>query len=557
MSAAPVAATLAPTSRPAGGSALTGTAGLVRFILRRDRVRLSVWTISMVLFYSYFTVALDTVFADEAARQGRAAVMETPAGIVMGGPGYGLDNYTTGVAMANEGITWVVLALAILSILHVVRHTRAEEESGCSELVRAAVVGRHAPPVAAVITLVVVNAVIALLSALAMTGVSEGELDLTNALAMTIGSGLSALVFGAVAVVMCQITEHGRAAIGASLAVFAVAFVVRAVGDMQEQGGNALSWFSPIAWAQQMRAFVDLRWWPAALSVVTTAVLLGLGAVLASRRDFGGGMVASRGGRADARASLRSPFALAWVQQRPALLWSCLGLGLMWYASGTLMPEIATMIGNVVESNPVAQQIFGADPSALTLNFLSIMILYAALCSGAYATVMATRPKAEESSGRVELALALPLSRTHWLGAQLLVAGLGTVVLFAVSVYAMWAGAVSVDWEDQSFGDYTEVVWTHVPALTVYLGLTAALFAWVPRATGLGWALIAYTFLIGMFGELFDLPGWTNRISPFSWVPTPFVETAEAGDMIGTSAIAVALIAVAFIGFRRRDVVPS
>jgi ABC-2 type transport system permease protein len=229
----------------------------------------------------------------------------------------------------------------------------------------------------------------------------------------------------------------------------------------------------------------------------------------------------------------------------------------MWYASGTLMPEIATMIGEVVESNPVAQQVFGADPTALSLNFLGIMILYATLCCAAYAIVMAVRPKAEESSGRVELALALPVSRIHWLGAQLLVAGLGTLVLLTVSVYAMWAGAVSVGWQDQSFGDYTEVVWTHVPALTVYLGLTAALFAWVPRATGLGWALIAYTFLIGVFGRLFDLPGWTNRLSPFYWVPTPFVETVEASDMIGLSAVAVALFAVAFVGFRRRDIVTS
>jgi ABC-2 type transport system permease protein len=557
MSTAPVTRAVATAPPDERGSTLTGTGSLVRFILRRDRLRLGVWTASMVLFYAYFTAALDTVFADQAARQGRAAVMETPAGIVMAGPGYGLDDYTTGAAMANEGITWVVLALAILSILLVVRHTRAEEESGRSELVRAAAVGRHAPAVAAVITLLVVNAVIALLSALAMTGVSEGELDLTNALAMTVGSGLSALVFGAVAVVMCQITEHARAATGASLAVFAVAFVVRAIGDMQQQGGSALSWFSPIAWAQQMRAFVDLRWWPAALSVVTIVVLLWLGAVLASRRDFGGGMIASRGGRADARASLRGPFALAWVQQRTALLWSCLGLGLMWYASGTLMPEIDTMIGEVVESNPVAQQVFGADPAALSLNFLGIMILYAALCCAAYAIVMAVRPKVEESSGRIELALSLPLSRSHWLGAQLLVAGLGTLVLLAVSVYAMWAGAVSVGWEDQSFGDYTKVVVTHLPALLMYLGLTAALFAWVPRATGLGWVLIAYTFVIGMFGDLFDLPRWTSRISPFSWVPTPFVETAQAGDLIGLWAVAIALFAVAFVGFRRRDLVTN
>lgn len=557
MSAAPVAPTLATASPRADRSTLRGTGSLSRFILRRDRVRLSVWTASLVIFYAYFTVALDTVFSDDAARQGRAAVMATPAGIVMGGPGYGLDNYTTGVAMANEGITWVVLALAILSILHVVRHTRADEESGRSELMRAAVIGRHAPTVAALVTLVIVNAVIAVLSALAMTAVSEGELDLTNALAMTVGSGLSALVFGAVAVVWCQVTQHGRAAIGASLGMFAVAFVVRAAGDMRERGGSALSWFSPIAWPQQMRAFVDLRWWPMGLCVLMIAVLLWLGTILASRRDYGGGMIASRSGRSDAAASLRGPVSLAWIQQRASLLWTSLGLGLMWYASGTLMPEISTMIGDVVRSNPVAQRIFGADPAALSLTFLGIMILYAALCCAAYAVVMAARPKAEESNGRVELALALPMSRTRWLGAQLLLAGIGTLVLLVVSVYAIWAGAVSVGWEEQSFGDYTMVVWTHVPALAVYLGVTAALYAWAPRVTGLGWALIAYTFVVGLFGELFDLPLWASRLSPFSWVPTPFLDAVEGGDLIGLWAVAAALVVVALVGFRRRDVVAT
>lgn len=508
----------------------------------------------MVLFYAYFTAALDTVFSDEAARQGRAAVMQTPAGIVMGGPGYGLSNYTTGVAMANEGITWVVLALAIFAILHVVRHTRAEEETGRAELVRAAVVGRHAPAVATVLTLVVVNAVIAVLSAGAMTGVSGGELDLTNAMAMTVGSGLSALVFGAVALVLCQLTGSARAATGASLVVFALAFVVRAVGDLQQPGGSALSWGSPIAWAQQTRAFVDLRWEPLILPIVAVGALLWLGAVLASRRDFGGGMIASRGGRADARSSLRGPVSLAWLQQRMALLWCCVGLGLMWFASGTLMPEIDTMIGSVTEANPVAQQVFGADPSALSTTFLGMMILYAALCCAAYAITMTARAKTEESAGRTELALAHPVSRTRWLGAQLLVAGTGTLVLLAVSLSALWAGTVSVGWDTQAFGDYTTVILTYAPALAVYVGLTAALFAWFPRAVGLGWALLAYTFLIGMFGGMFDLPEWAHRLSPFTWVPTPFVENAQTAEMVGLWSIAAGLLAAAIAGFRRRDV---
>jgi len=550
------AVTAAPAQVPAaarGGGTLTGTGSLMRFVLRRDRVRLAVWAGSVVLFYAYFTFALDTVFADPAAQQGRAAVMETPAGIVMGGPGYGIDDYTTGVAIANEGITWMVMALAIMSILHVVRHTRAEEESSRSELVRAAVVGRHAPATAAFATLVLAQAVIALLGALVMVGVGE-DMGLVDSLGVTVGSGLSALVFGAVAVVFCQLMEHGRGATGASLAVFGLAFVVRAAGDMRELGGSTLSWFSPLAWAQQMRSFVDLRWWPALLSVAAIGLLLWLGAVLASRRDFGGGMIASRGGRADARPMLRGPVALAWLQQRGPLVWSCLGLGLMWYATGTLMPEIGTMIGDLVTENPAAGQIFGDDPSVLGVTFLGVMLLFAALCCAGYAVVVGARPKGEESEGRVELALSTPVSRSRWLGSNLAVAVAGTVVLLAVSVYGMWLGAVSVGWDDQAFGAYSQALVTYLPAVLIFSALTAALFAWAPRATGIAWALVAYTFVVGMFGDVFDLPQWAFRLSPFDWVPAPFTADVDWAHVGGLCAVALVLFVLAFVGFRRRDI---
>jgi ABC-2 type transport system permease protein len=543
-----------------GGSTLTGTWSLVRFILRRDRVRLTVWTLSLVAFYAYFTGALGLMAEAEGMLASRAALMETPAGIAMGGPGYGVDDYTVGAAIANEGTTWVVIALALMSILHVVRHTRAEEESSRSELVRAAVVGRHAPAVAAVITLVLVNVVIAAVSALAMTGTGGiEEMPMADSLGMTIGCALSAMVFGAIALVLCQLSEHGRGASGLSLAVFGVAFAVQVAGNLQDPpGGSTLSWFSPIAWAQQTRAFVDLRWWPMALSVVAILLLLWLASVLASHRDFGGGMLADRKGRADAKASLRGPFALAWVQQRMALLWSCLGLGIMWALTGTLIPDIGDMVNDLVEENPVAAALFGDDPSSLTVGFLGVMILFSVLCAVAYAIVMAARPKAEEAAGRVEVTLARPISRGRWLGAQVGVATLGTIVLTAVSVYAMWVGAVAVGESEPTFGDYSVVFATYVPAVLVYLGLAVALYAWAPRLTGLAWALFAYSFLIDFFGPMIeDMPDGAYYPSPLYWVPGAFVEDFDAAKFLGLVTVAAALYVLAFAGFRRRDVLTT
>lgn len=108
------------------------------------------------------------------------------------------------------------------------------------------------------------------------------------------------------------------------------------------------------------------------------------------------------------------------------------------------------------------------------------------LCCAAVRDHHDGRAKTEESAGRTEFALANPVSRTRWFGAPLLVAGTGTLVLLAVSLYALWAGTVSVGWDTQAFGDYTTVIVTHAPALAVSVGLTAALFAWFPRAGGLG-----------------------------------------------------------------------
>ncbi|MEU4363795.1 hypothetical protein [Promicromonospora sp. NPDC023987] len=538
--------------RPSSGSTLTGTGRLVRFMLRRDRVRLSVWTLSVVAFYAYFAVALDAM--GTAARGARAAVMQTPAGIVMGGPGYGVENYTVGVAIANEGITWVVLALGIMSVLHVVRHTRAEEESSRSELVRAAPVGRHAPAVAAIVTLFVVNAVIAVVSALALSGASGGDLPLADSFGLTTGSGLSAMVFGAVAVVACQIIEHGRGATGIGLAAYGLALVLRSAGDIQERHGSFLSWLSPIGWAQQMRAFVDLRWWPAALSVVAILLLLVLAAFLASRRDFGGGLVATRGGRADAPANLRSPLALAWRQQRSAFGWTALGMALLWYASGTLLPEIMEMGASGAADNEIFAAVFGgSDPAVFRDGFLTVMLLFAALTCVAYAIVMSGRAKGEEEAGRAEVVLALSVSRSRWLGAHLVVVGLSTVVLIAVSVYAVWAGAVQVGMSEPGFGAYTDVFWTYSVAVLVYLGLSAALYAWAPRFASAAWLLLVYSFVVGMFGEVFDLPSGAEALSPLDWLPAGFGEVPEAAHMIGLAGVAVVLLALAFLGFRRRD----
>lgn len=549
-----MSAVAAATAAPSGtmsrtfGSTLTGTWRLVRFMLRRDRVRLAVWVLGVTVLYAS-SLGEYLVLADNpAALEARAFLMRTPAMISMAGPGYGLDDYTVGAAVANELVLWIVLTVAVMSILEVVRHTRADEESGRSELVRAGVVGRHAPSVAAMITVLLANVAIAVVTGAVL---AAAGLPAADSFAMTAGIGLAALVFGATTLVAAQVTEHSRGASGLGFAVLGAAFVLRAVGDVQEEHGSVLSWLSPIGWAQQLRAFVDLRWWPLALPVVAILLLLVLAAFLASRRDFGGGLVATRGGRADAHPSLGGPFVLAWTQQRTALLWTSVGLGAMWLATGGVLAALPDMT-DMLADNPIYASVLGEGD--LVRAFIGIIGLYAAFGGAAYAVAMGLRVKSEEETGRAEYLLATPVSRARWLGAYLAMAAIGTVVVTMSGVVALWVGAKATGVTDPTLGGFVELGAAYLPALAVVLGLTAALYAWIPRATPVLWALFAYMFVVSLFAELLGLPEWARAISPFWWVPNTLVETVDTADVVGLCVVAAALFALAFAGFRRRDV---
>src|SRR5699024_12004075 len=97
-------------------SAFNRPGTLVRCVARRDRVRLSVWILALVGTVAATIPALDEMFTTEAERQGRAALMGSPTGVVFGGPGYGLADYALGPLLVNALTMSLISALAIMSI---------------------------------------------------------------------------------------------------------------------------------------------------------------------------------------------------------------------------------------------------------------------------------------------------------------------------------------------------------------------------------------------------------------------------------------------------------
>ncbi|MBA8822721.1 ABC-2 type transport system permease protein [Saccharopolyspora lacisalsi] len=529
-------------------TALSGTGALIRLVLRRDRVRIPVWVLGIAGTVLGSVSSFPAAYSDAASRQARAALMNNPATVIMTGPGYGLDHYTFGAMTANEMGGLTAVASALMSILLVVRHTRAEEESGRGDLVRAAVVGRHAATTAALVVVLGANV---LLGAVIAAGLPTVLPALGAAGSLLFGASVTAVgaVFTGVAAVTAQVMEHSRAATGSAGALLATAFALRAAGDL---GDGTLSWLSPIGWAQATRAYVDGRWWPLLPACALTALAVAAAYALRARRDEGAGLVRTRSARTSASARLNGAFGLALRLQRGLLAGWVLGFVVF----GLFIGSMADQAASFVAENEMARRFFtrlgaGAATDALLATYMSLM----AMVGTGYALQAVSLPRSEETAGHVEPLLGgTPLNRPRWLVGHLAATLLGSVLVVGL------AGASAGLMFAATTGDVTAAApvllgaLAHLPAVWVLVGVAVALFGLAPAAGGLVWAALAGVVFVGTFGPLLRLPEWVSNLSPFAHTPRLPGAEFTTTPLVVLTVLAVGLMVVGTTAFSRRDV---
>src|SRR5699024_5120269 len=143
-------------------SPLAGLGALIRLYGRLSRRPLIVWTLAMLVLVPASILAMEEAYPDQAALDARAMLLDNPSAVMMTGPYFAADGYTFWAMVANELLLYVLIAVAIMSVLLAVRHTRAEEQSGRLEMVRALPVGRLAPPLAALVIVTIANLAVSL-----------------------------------------------------------------------------------------------------------------------------------------------------------------------------------------------------------------------------------------------------------------------------------------------------------------------------------------------------------------------------------------------------------
>lgn len=534
---------------------LTATGPLLRFAARRDRVKLTIWVVSLAAFVPYMMTAYKTIFGTPEELAPLAILMANPSLTLFTGPGFGLKNVdptTLTHQIIFSGVYWLYLLIfvALMNILLVSRHTRLEEQTGRAEIVRASVVGRFAPLTSALILALIANLLVGALIAVGLIGFGS---DASSSLLLGAGTAGVGLVFAGVTTVTSQLSAFSSAGSGIAGAVLATAWVVRGIGDMAAapgEYGSWLSWLSPLAWAQQTRAFHDDRWWPVGLLLLTAAVLVAVGAAMEARRDLGAGLVQPRRGRATAAAWLRGPLTLAWRIQRTQTLWWAVALTLAGAMYGSFTPAMVEAFNDLPD---IFQQLMGGSEAALE-GYLTLTVTMMRITVAIYAVIAWQKVVAEEVGGRAEPVLATAVRPWGWLAGHLAVVAAASVgmLLLTGAVAGLFAGMVDGDYS--LVGDGVAGSAVGIPSVLMVLGLAVALHSLAPRLVVFTWIPVVAGALIELFGDMLQFPDWVRQISPFEHTPALPAEELTVAPLAVQLIVAVGLVAFGLWRFGRRDI---
>lgn len=528
---------------------MTGLGTLLRLALRRGRWFYLAWILALTAVVPLTAAAYEQIIDPDNADLLIATMTNNPTMRAMLGPP--LDLTTAGGFTVWRVGTFVAAMAGIMAVLGVVRSTRAEEEDGRTELLRSGSTGRHAPLVAGVLLALLACAMLGVLVAVSMSTIGE---PVAGSVAFGAGLALVGATFAGVAAVAVQLTASARTASALGLWTLAAAYTLRAVADGSgDDAVRQLAWGSPVQWMALARPYADERWWVLALPAVATLVLVGLAVVLEARRDHGAGLWAARRGRGEAAASFASAGALARRLQRGQLIGWTIGLLLFALAMGSLSTTFDDMLEQVPQLRAIFERMGGGAERLVEAFFVAMLSIVAVLVA-VVAVQLFSRLAAEEQRGHAELVLSTGATRGRLLGAYLLVAALAPVLLLVAvgAVLSLNQARTTGDWG--VVGEVAGAGAALAPGGLVVLGIAVLLHGWAPRLAWLTWIVVGWSLAMVWVGAALDLPEWLTELTPWSPLPQLPVEEMDWVAVLGMLGLAVVLLGLGAVGYRRRDI---
>jgi ABC-2 type transport system permease protein len=524
-----------------------GTGTLLRLFLRRDRFFLPLWILLPVAL-GMITAATFSAMADQGIHGVLLEFDKDPLVSAILGP---VMSFDLSGAIVWRGTSQLAIVLAIGSLLTVIRHTRTDEETGRSELLRAYQVGPYASLTAALILTIAANLVsgVMIASSIIVLGGDPAGSWVFGATLAVIGC-----FFAGIGALSVQLRENSGSARGIGVAAIGLAIMIMIMNNLGG-GDTLLKWISPLAWPRVTKPFAGNYGWSLWYFASVSLIPVVISYLLSTRRDLGAGILPSRPGPAEASPNFSGTLALAWRLHKKSFFGWMICILLYIVVFSAFSPGLSQSEGISGWLSSLGGTDW-AEQAGLGYVFISIAIYLTSLVVAAYVINAVLRIKREEIEGRAELIVDKQVSRIHWMSSHLIVAALGSAaMLLATGVAGGLAyGFVCGDLAN-SFGHIFSMSIAKIPAVWILLGSTALLYGLRPSLTSVGWVpLLSFILLeLGWEAKIVD---WSLiRISPFAYAHyTLDISSLALLPLFWLLCLSFILMGSGLFAFRNRDI---
>ncbi len=530
------------------------TGYLTRMYLRHDRFAIIIWLLGIVGMVAAGASKIIGLSGNDKQVASLVTALNTPSMAALFGPFTAVKPYTTAAIFAASMMVFTGLLMAIMNIFFAIRNTRAQEDNGVLEMVRAHSVGRQSPLLATIYELLMINIVAGLLSAVTLQAINMDGADVTGDWLFGIGIAIFGLMFGAFTLLLAQLASNSRGATTMSYSLLGILYLLRAMTDVQNV---KYTWWTIFGWIEKIDPYGKNRVSPLYDMLGLAVVILLLTFAISSERDLGSGLLPDRPGRGHASPLLAGPTTLVFRLERTSMIAWFIGLAVY----GTSMGTLFNTIGDMMNNSPMIAKIIGPAAAAsagrtMTLQFAALMSVMMAIGASVPAIATMLRLNSDEQKGWLEAIHARSVSRLHLFGAYTIVGTVAGLLALFAGTFGMALGGQGAK---HAF-DISRIMrsfWGFAPAVLVVIGIVAVVLGLLPRYQQIAWIIPIYAVLSIYLGGLLDFPEWTKKLTPFGWinkVPLKAIQWNQAGWLV---LLSIVLVVVGYSLYRRRDLVEN
>ncbi|MFT9266534.1 ABC transporter permease [Oenococcus sp.] len=526
---------------------------ILKAALKRDSTFIIVWILAIAATLLAGASKFNGIYGNRKAIASIIVTLKTPAMTsIFGVPPTG-GNISTGQIFIAMMLVFTGIFTVIPNILLAVRTTRAQEDKGVTEIIRATAVGRLAPFSAAILEIIIFNLILMIISYLSIwaaniTGMTSEMISLFSLETVLVG-----LMFGAAALLAAQIFNSSQAANSASFIFFAICYTVRMVTDVS---AVKWTWLSPFGWVELGKIGTQNDLTVVWLMLALTVVFAILTFQIAGHRDLNAALIQSGRGPVTAPRFLSNLNRLSfYLQKYIALIWIFANV-----ATTAMYASIFPQISDLLKINPSIAQIIGSDQvrqvsSQILLQFISMISYFLILLAIIPGIQMIAKINSDTAKGLTELVYAKKTSRGGLLLSYVLPALTTTILADLGAVYTMALIGNALLKHNLPISHFNELALGLMPGILTFLALALFLIAWLPRIVSVLYAYLGLSFFLLYFHNMLKLPNWVLTVTPLGWMRDLPIKNIDWPLWWLQWIIMMILVVISAWGFYRRDLI--